>query len=194
MRHLREIVLLSAVAVLLSGCAASAAGPGEASSERAAPSASPSPTVEVDTAAVAKADAWLRDAVLPPGAVPADEVPDAPPVRSQSNYVSPCSPIEERNGYWIVKGMDVVDAATWLSSHPTGGLTVTTPPPARSDTAIDGASVANAATWDSLEGIAWQITRMEDGVLIRAQIDVFTKTTICPSLPPGEHYGGIGQG
>jgi hypothetical protein len=191
MRNARDLLILSAVAVLLTGCATTAADSGGAASD--SPSASPSSTV-VDAAAAAKADAWLRGAVLPPGAVRTDSIPDSTPPINQTNYVSPCSPTEQRSGYWTVKNMDVIDAATWMAAHPTGGLIATAPPPQRGDTPIDGASVGNAKTLDALEGIAWQIARTSDGVAIRAQIVVFTKSTTCPSLPPGESYGGIGQG
>lgn len=102
--------------------------------------------------------------------------------------------MEERTGYWTIEGADVVDTANWLKENPTADLIDPVPVPVSGGSEVDSVTLGNVPDQDSLEGIAYTVSRSTAGVAIRAEIGVFTKDTVCPTLPPGEHYGGPGQG
>lgn len=151
-------------------------------------------TASVDNDAAAKADSWLEAVVLPPEAVRSESVPQATPPFALTYYDSPCSAMEERTRYWTIAGAKVVDTANWLKEHPTAGLMDPTPVPLSSGSEVDSAMVGNVPEQGSLEGIAFTVSRTDDGVAIRAEVAVFTDDTVCPTLPPGESWGGPGQG
>lgn len=185
---MRSLIVL-AVATMLAGCATTVAAQ-EGTSE---PSASPTET-SADADAVAKAVSWLEGAVLPPDAVRSETAPQTTPPFAQSYYGWPCSPMEERTGYWTIDGADVVETANWLKEHPTADLIVPAPMPLPEGTPADTVTLGNAPERDSLEGITYTVSRTANGVAIRAEIGVFTDATVCPTLPPGQSFGGPGQG
>ncbi|MGM7665548.1 hypothetical protein [Microbacterium sp. A93] len=193
MRHLQSLVLLSVTTVLLAGCATAVSGAESSGEPSAVPSASDFDPA-LDTAAAAKADSWLEGAVLPAAAVRVEESGQATLPSFYSYQGWPCSPMEIRTGYWTVEGADLVETANWLKEHPTADLIVTVPTLIAEGTQTDAVTLGNASDFDSLEGIAYSVVRTDHGVAIRAEIGVFTETTVCPSLPPGHSYGGPGQG
>ena len=191
MRYLQGLVVVSVIAVMAAGCGTGTdivepAGTGQ-------PTAAPADR-SADAEAAATADTWLEEAVMPPGAVRSETVPDASPSFEGSYYAWPCSPMEERTGYWIVEGADVVEASNWLKEHPTADLMVPVATPLAEDMSADIVSLGNVPERDSLEGISFTVTGTEGGAAIRAEIGVFTETTVCPTLEPGVSWGGPGQG
>lgn len=193
-RQRRSAVLGLALTVMLAGCATVTAtgdggesisgGVGSGTGENASPT--PTEDAVVDAEAEALAQSWLDGAVLPPGAVASETTPAS----FLSYYAWPCQPMVERTAYWTVEGSTVAETANWLKQNPTGGLVVTTPGPIAEDTDYDEATVGNASAYDSLEGIAYTITRTADGVAIRAEIGVIPAGSECPE----GNWGGPGQG
>lgn len=193
-RQQRSVVLGLALTMMLAGCATVAttgdggesisAGVGSRTDENASPT--PTDNMVVDAEAEALAQSWLDGAVLPPGAVASETAPAS----FLSYYAWPCQPMVERTAYWTVEGSTVAETANWLKQNPTGGLMVTTPGPIAEDTHYDEATVGNASAYDSLEGIAYTITRTAYGVGIRAEIGVIPAGSECPE---GD-WGGPGQG
>lgn len=188
-RQWRSAVLGLILVTILTGCAAvgtggEGAGPGSNTAENA----SSTPTVETveDAEANALAQSWLDGAVLPPGAVASETVP----TRFLSYYAWPCQPMVERTGYWTVAGASVAETANWLKQNPTGGLIVTTPGSVPDDANYDEVNIGNARAFDSLEGIAYTVSRTADGVAIRAEIGVIPARGECPE----GNWGGPGQG
>lgn len=113
-----------AVSVALAGCAygvnATAGGSDEVLS---APVESSAPTTPdtADAAALSQAQEWLDAANLPAGAVRTDT-----PSAGFNSYTGwPCGPYEELEGYWVVPGTTVVEAANWLIQNPTADLVTT---------------------------------------------------------------------
>ena len=96
----------------------------------------------------------------------------------------------ERTAYWTVDGSTVAEAANWLAQNPTGGLMVTTSGRIAQDIDYGEVTVGNASAFDSLEGIAYTITRTAEGVAIRAEIGVIPAGSECPE----GNWGGPGQG
>lgn len=193
MPRLPILFVLSVTTALLAGCATVAVEAGGA----AQPSPSPTPsltTAKVDAAAAAKADLWLEGAVLPPDAIPSESVPETAPPFGYSYYDWPCPPMEERTAYWTIAGANVVDTANWLKEHPTAGLMDPAPVPLSGGPDIDSVTLGNVPEQDSLEGIAFTVNRTPDGVAVRAEIGVFTDSSVCRSLPPNSQWGGPGQG
>lgn len=195
MPRLRSVFVLSVSAVLLAGCAA-VADEGAAAPEPSL-STSPSPAaMKVDAAAVAKADSWLKGAILPPDAVLSESIPETTFPFAGSHYEWPCSPLERRTAHWTIAGADIVDTANWLKEHPTGGLLDAVPLPITADdgTEFDSVSLGNVPEAGSLEGIDFTVNRTAGGVAVRAEIGVFTEDTVCPEPPDGGRWGGPGQG
>jgi len=190
----RSVVLGLALTMMLAGCATgtTAADDGGAIGAHAGAAtgddASPTPTTvpAVDAEAEATAQSWLDGAVLPPGAVSSEKKP----TNFLSYYAWPCQPMVERTAYWTIEGGTVAETANWLAQNPTGGLMVTTPVHIPEDTDYDEATVGNAPAYDSLEGIAYTITRMPDGVAVRAEIGAMPAGAECPE----GNWGGPGQG
>jgi len=191
-RRQRIVVLGLVLTMMLAGCAtttgrdggAVSAGAGSVTDESATPT--PTADVVVDADAEATAQSWLDGAVLPPGAVESE----TKPANFLSYYAWPCQPMVERTGYWTVEDSSVAEVANWLKQNPTGGLMVTTPGPIPDDTDYDEATVGNAPAFDSLEGIAYTITKNAEGVAIRAEIGVKPADSECPE----GNWGGPGQG
>lgn len=178
----------------MAGCATAAPGARGAEAPSSVDAGIDAETSVVDPEAAATADAWLEEAVLPRGAVRSESVPRATVPFSSSYYSWPCSPMETRTGYWTIDDADVIDTANWLTAHPTADLIVPVPGTLSPDPKVDSALVGNVPEHDALEGIAYTVSRTDDGVAIRAEIGVFTKDTVCPTLPPGHTWGGPGQG
>lgn len=193
-RGRRSVVLGLALTVMLAGCAtvtatgdggeSISAGVGSGRGENASPT--PTESAVVDAEAEALAQSWLDGAVLPPGAVASE----TKPASFLSYYAWPCQPMVERTAYWTVEGSTVAETSNWLRENPTGGLMVTTPGLIPEDTDYDEANVGNASAYDSLEGIAYTITRTANGVAIRAEIGVIPAGSECPE----GNWGGPGQG
>ncbi|WP_156378764.1 hypothetical protein [Microbacterium sp. Root61] len=199
MRRLQSLIVLSVTAVLLAGCATATAGAAPGIGAEPTPSSTSSPTPSptatiVDPEAAAKADSWLEGAVLPPGTVRSENVPSTTPPFANSYYRWPCSPMELRTGYWTLEGANVVDTGNWLRENPTAGLIASNSSPYSGGPEIDSLSLGNVPEWDSLEGIAYTVSRTSDGVAIRAEIGVFMTDTVCTPPPGGGMWGGPGQG
>jgi len=181
---------------VLAGCATGAGAAG-AGAEGAAPpeptpqqSATSAAGAEEDAAAVAKAEAWLEGAVLPPGA----ERSETPTAAFLSYYQWWCSPMVERTGYWTLQGASVVETRNWLSAHPTADLIATSDVPSAEDPAVTESNIGNVPFRGSLEGIAYTVTRIGGGVGIRAEIGVVPDNAVCPTPEPGVMLGGPGEG
>lgn len=102
--------------------------------------------------------------------------------------------MELRTGYWTLEGANVVDTGNWLRENPTAGLIASNSSPYSGGPEIDSLSLGNVPEWDSLEGIAYTVSRTSDGVAIRAEIGVFMTDTVCTPPPGGGMWGGPGQG
>jgi hypothetical protein len=183
---------------MLAGCAA--AGTGAPAGEGAHPaprgtqnSGTADDGIREDPAAVAKAEAWLAGAVLPPGTVRSDGVPVTPVGFGTTQTGWLCNPTVRRTGYWTLAGATVVDTRNWLSTHPTANL-ITTSGPIPDDREADQARVGDFPFRGSLEGIAYTVARTTDGVAIRAEIGVVPQNSVCPTPPPGGTFGGPGEG
>ncbi len=188
MRRASSLLALSALAVALAGCASSVAAEPTSAASDPAPSASPSAS-NVDAEAAAKADDWLENAVPPPGAVRVTSETDG--VDGYGSYTDwVCEPMETRTAFWTIDGADIVETGNWLQANPTGGLMV--PAKGSLTEGITSVTIGNVPDLESLEGIA--VARTETGVAIRSEIGVFTRGTVCPTLPEGHYYGGPGQG
>lgn len=175
---------------LLAGCA-TAVGDG------AVPSAVPTGTqssAPTDPEAAARADSWLEDAVLPPGAVRSATEPQTVVPFQESYYAWPCAPMELRTGYWTIEDADVVETANWMKAHPTADLIDPVGMPYPDDSIASTVTFGNVPERDALEGIAYTVTRTESGVAVRAEIGVFISRTVCPTPEPGTAFGGPGQG
>lgn len=170
---------------MLAGCA---------SNTSSAPAASdPDPSIKntvasADSAAVNRAESWLRDAALPPGAVAVNSAP----ANFVQRYEWWCSPMAELTGYWTVESMTVAETANWLKSNPTADLIVLNPAPTPAD--LPMASVGNAPAFDSLEGIAYTVVQKGGGSAVRAEIGALGNNSVCPTPEPGTLLGGPGQG
>ena len=186
-------VVLGLLAVgLLAGCATGAGGGEPAPST----SASQTPTPTGDVQAQAKAQSWLDAAVLPPGAVRSETMPNTTVSFNTEVYRWWCSPMEELTAYWTIAGASVTDTANWLSEHPTADLIVPGPVPAVSPVGRepDIVSLGNVPSRDSLEGVVYTIAATTDGVAVRARIGVIPESAECPTPEPGTSLGGPGQG
>lgn len=183
-----------AVSVALAGCAygvnATAGGSDEVLS---APVESSAPTTPdtADAAALSQAQEWLDAANLPAGAVRTDT-----PSAGFNSYTGwPCGPYEELEGYWVVPGTTVVEAANWLIQNPTADLVTTSFGPVTEEWgAIDSAIVGYVPAPGSQEGIVYTLAKKDDGVAVRAEVAAQTETATCPPLPDGAMYGAPGQG
>ena len=185
-------VLTVLVVGVLAGCAdPGGTDPAEPSSSE---SASPTAASSADAQAEAKAQSWVDGAVLPPGAVRSPEKPLAAGGYGDAIYRWWCSPMELREAYWTVPGATVAETATFLSEHPTADLIVTLPFMNPQGDVIDTATVPNAPTQDSLEGIIYTVAQTEDGVAIRSLVGVIPESAVCPTPEPGTSLGGPGQG
>lgn len=178
----------------LAGCATGASGTDpEVSAPSASTMASASP--EGDAEAAAKAQSWIDEAVLPPGAVRSPEKPLTTGAGfGNESYRWWCSPMELREAYWTIPGTTVVETANWMSEHPTADLIVTNPFGNPANRVVHNATVPNAPTQESLEGIIYTIAEAKDGVAVRALIGVIPGSAVCPTPEPGTSLGGPGQG
>ncbi|MFZ8757458.1 hypothetical protein ACO03V_08605 [Microbacterium sp. HMH0099] len=182
-------MVVSAVA----GCASGAnIAPGSGDDAAASAQSSESPTVVAgDEAALAQAQAWLDAANVPPGAVRTDTSPG-----KFSSYTGwPCGPYEQLEGFWVVSGTTVVDAANWLIENPTADLVTTSFAPATEEQGpVDSAIVGYIPAPGAQEGIVYTLVKMEGDVAIRAEVAAQTNTATCPPLPDGSAYGAPGMG
>ncbi len=171
----------------LAGCASAANEQAPAPVESSEPTA----TATSDAAALAQAQAWLDAANLPAGAVRTDTSP-----ASFSSYTGwPCGPYEELEGYWVIAGTTVADAANWLIQNPTADLVTTAVGPVTEEWGpVDSAIVGNVPAADSQEGIVYTLARTSDGVAVRAEVAAQTATATCPPIPGGGTYGAPGLG
>ncbi len=151
----------------------------------------PTATATKDAAALAQAQEWLDAANLPPGAVRTD----TPPASFNSYQDWPCGPYEELEGYWVIAGTTVAEAANWMIQNPTADLMTTHVGLVPEDgVSFDGATVGYVPAADSQEGIVYTVARTGDGVAVKAEVAAQTDTATCPELPHGESYGAPGQG
>lgn len=145
-----------------------------------------------DKAARQKADAWMTGLALPPRAVNAPSSP-SPTLSIQHTGWWP-TPMVVSTGYWTVAGATVAGTANWLSAHPTRDLIVPTQNVLSEDDDVDMVSVGNVPYRDALEGIAYTVAKMSDGVAIRAEIGVIPESASRPTAERGAYLGGPGQG
>lgn len=197
MQH-RSLVVPSAVMIItvaLTGCATRAdvaAGSGS-STETSAPVESSEPVASPmgDAAALAQAQAWLDAVTLPAGAVRTETSSGG--FNSYTGW--PCGPYEELEGYWVIPDTTVVDATNWLIENPSADLTTATlRPPSEEWGPVDSASIGFIPAPDSQEGIVYSLAKVDDGVVVRAEVAAQTETASCPPLPDGGTYGAPGQG
>lgn len=140
-----------------------------------------------------KAQSWLDDALLPPGAVRSESATATTGGWGTETYRWWCSPTETIEAYWTVPGTTVNAAATWMSTNPGPDFIVPVPFkvfPEGSEVAV--AALSNIASLDSLEGIICTISKTDDGVAIRAIIGVIPETATCPSPSTGLGAPGMG--
>ena len=184
------------LSVLVGGVLAGCAAPGGSDLAKSSSSESANPTAgsSADAQAEAKAQSWIDGAVLPPGAVLSSEKPLAAGGYGDAIYRWWCSPMELREAYWTVPGATVAETATFLSEHPTADLIVTLPFREFEGDVIHTATVPNAPTQDSLEGIIYTVAQTKDGVAIRSLVGVIPESAVCPTPDPGTSLGGPGQG
>ncbi|QDZ15504.1 hypothetical protein [Humibacter ginsenosidimutans] len=148
---------------------------------------SPRPGVTADAASEAKAAAWLAGARVPPGATLVKSPPPGTAIDDQEQGWW-CEPMAEREAYWTVSGMTMVEVANWLRAHPSNGLTVVDPPPLEtpspdatndyvhdfpSPTAFEGMTF-NLATWGN------------DSAVIHLQLAVLSTNSACATAGPGQ--------
>lgn len=185
-----SLALSGAVLTLTIALAGCASGTNEQS---AAPAESSEPTASAtrDAAALAQAQEWLDAVNLPPGALRTDTWPAS----FESYQDWPCGPYEELEGYWLISGTTVAEAANWLIQNPTADLMTTHFGLVTEDLVpIDGATVGYIPAADAQEGIVYTVARTSDGVAVRAEVAAQTDTATCPPLPDGVSYGAPGQG
>lgn len=204
MRRLRFLLLGLVLVGGLSACASDGAGsvasapPAPTTNEGGGESASQPPDAAAvptaDASAQQRADAWLAAAVLPPGAVSSSTMPADATALSGSYQGWWCEPMGMATGYWTIPDVGVIETANWLMQHPTADLSVPVQIPYVEDETIDGVTLGNVPTMESLEGIAFTVSRAGDGVAVRAEVGAFGESTVCPTPPPGEAFGGPGQG
>lgn len=187
MRRRSTLAFVLTSLLLLTGCtaAADAGGP--------APTSSPEPaaTPEARSAAELQAQAWLDAAAVPPSA----ERVERSPVGFTSYQGWPCQPVAQLEGYWTVPDMTVAAASNWLMAHPTADLVSTAGGmPMAENADIDGATVGYIPADDSQQGIVFSVSKLDTGVVIRAEVAALEESATCPSLPPGTTMGKPGQG
>lgn len=199
MNRVGSVVLLSVVfgtvSALLAGCATDAVAVKPESEVVSSSAPSPTATPVVDLEAAREAQSWIDDAVLPAGAVRSDAAPSTSGGWGTERYTWWCSPTEVRTAYWTVPGATVVEAASWMSDHPTADLMVPIPFQVIAGTEpVTRATVLNYPTRESLEGIIYTISETPEGVAIRSIVGVIPATATCPTPEPGTQLGGPGMG
>jgi hypothetical protein len=201
MRIRASLLLASVLALALTGCATAPTGAGAASTApppSAVPSPSPSESASsvvasgsTDARAQEQARAWLAEATLPPGAVPATPA-DLKPFSSFTGW--PCGPYAQLTAYWKIPGMGVTEAGNWLREHPTGDLISTAGGPWPDNPDVTSTAVGHIPAQGAQEGIVYTVDALPDGVEVRAEVAAQTTTASCPPLPDGGQYGAPGQG
>jgi hypothetical protein len=153
---------------------------------------SPTPGVTADAASQAKAAAWLDGAVVPPGSSKVPSPPAGTTIDDQRQGWW-CEPMAKEDAYWTVSGMTMIDAANWLRTHPSNGLTVVYPslespnPDATNDYVHDFPSPT------AYEGMTFDLaTWGAHGAVIHLQIAVLSSNSTCATAPPGEQLGTAG--
>lgn len=199
MRHHSALMVISILALALTGCATPeviAGGAAEiadtpAPDQTSATSESIAPVVATGSSdARAQAHAWLDAAALPPGAVPADAS-----VSTFSSYTGwPCGPVVELEAFWSIPGWTVSETANWLRENPTGALMSTGFGPVSDDPALQSATVGYIPTEQAQEGMVYTVEKTPDGVAVRAEVAAQTAGASCPDLPDGGEYGAPGEG
>ncbi|WP_203138140.1 hypothetical protein [Microbacterium sp. JZ31] len=196
MRTVRPLLVSSLIVVLLSGCASPlVAGPGEVPPSSAAASSSPSraATETAQPEAPTKADLWLEQLVLPPGAVPVEATPEGASF-DPGRYAPPCRPVHRQSGLWFVPGAEFTETWNWMIEHPSADLVVPTAFTPNDDPQIDSRMLSNVPEQTSLEGVVYKVAGADGGVAISAEIYAFSDQTVCDTPPPGTSWGGPGMG
>ena len=147
------------------------------------------PGAQVDAASQQKADGWLADAVVPPGAASSRTRP-----AGVANGASPrmwCTPMAQAVGYWTLPGMSADDTLTWLRAHPSQGMMVASSSsnPQSGNEANVGGTVVDEPEPMSLEAVIFTVTPIGSGAGLRA--DAYAKATdsVCATPPPGTMLG-----
>ncbi|AWB89539.1 hypothetical protein [Homoserinimonas hongtaonis] len=178
------------LALSLTGCAGTASDAGVAARSDPVQTSAPAIPETRDAAAAEQAQAWLDAANLPPGAVRSDAS-----VAQFTSYTGwPCGPVEELEAFWFIPEASIHDTASWLMDHPTADLITTAIGPVSDDAAIDSAIVGYIPAPGSQEGIVYTITKMDDGVAVRAEVAAQAESATCPPIPDGGVYGAPGHG
>ena len=199
-------ILLLAFAPLLAGCAGTKTSvhprPAAAQTSPSAPAPSITPTfpdapafpvaspgATVDAASQHKAESWVADAAVPPGAVKSSTQPDG--VASGAAPEMWCAPMADAVGYWTLPSMSADATLAWLTSHASGGMMVASAsgnPRVGNETNVGGTVVDEPAP-SSLEALIFTVTPIGSGAGIRA--DAFTKAagSVCATPPPGTMLG-----
>lgn len=188
-----------ACAVLMIGLQGCASRPGAAmpppTSEAAADApVTPQPgfTPTSDPAAEVRAQGWVDGLPVPPEAVPADSSPSELFAGVSQGWI--CVPMVMRTAYWVVKGMSPAQTLNWMAERPAPGL-VSSSGAAWRDDSIDIAGFGETPEPNSpYEGIVITVARTDDGSAIRAVVGARAADAVCQTPPPGETFGGIGQG
>lgn len=156
------------------------------------PSPTSKSTVASDSYAAARRQAqeWLNAAALPPGAVTSDVSIGV----FTSNTGWPCGPVEELEAYWNIPDATVSGTANWLMQNPPADLLTTALGPVPDEAAIESAIVGYIPEPGAQEGIVYTVSKISDGVAVRAEIAALTEAAVCPPLPAGGMYGAPGQG
>ena len=194
------VASLTVIGLALTACA------GEPTDAHAAPAAaksSPSPAStqahpafpvvnpggKVDAASQHKADSWLADSVVPPGAVRSRTEPAG--VAGGASTGMWCKPMAHAVGYWTLPGMSADDTWTWLRSHAGPGMTVASAsgnPQSGNDTNVGGTVVDEPAPM-SLDAVIFTVTPIGSGSGLRADAFARAANSICATPPPGTMLG-----
>lgn len=190
-----SVILCVLLVGALTGCAGGVAIPAStaAPNVEAVAQETPAPTQTLDESS-GVASGWLAAAALPEGAVFSATQPEGAEALDLSYTGWWCEPMDLATGYWAVPGTTVAETVNWLKAHPTADLMVPVQVPLPEDPTIDNALTGNVPYLDALEGIAFSVVKVADGVAVRAEIGALTEDSVCPTSEPGTSFGGPGQG
>ncbi|NYE17977.1 hypothetical protein [Microbacterium immunditiarum] len=150
------------------------------------------PPSTAEDSASQKAAGWLSRATLPPGAIRSASSPS--PYFDIQHTEWWCAPMAVKTAYWRIAGASVAETANWLNAHPTADLTVPVQHPIPADADVDIASVGNVPFQGALEGIAFTVAKMSDGVAVRGEFGAIPESATRRNFRAGTGLGGPGQG